>query len=455
MPCPGPEPEAGFVLATVEEAVSHAVGSPPGPVHVNCMYREPLTGGDPHAIALPAAVNAWLESGGPGPSVACRSRLTSADVDDVVAVLGAMPRGRGLLVLGELRSAADRRAARELATALDWPVLADIASGLRMTPGELPVCADYESLFALPRFLEATSADVILWVGGRLVSKRLQEFIGHSESRKIRFRSHPVLDGADPKEWLCVVGELQASCTALVDRLAGAAVAWQWKAIWCGEVVERVRKAVDAGLSGEHELSEPIIARVLSERVPHAHALLLGNSMPVRDFNRFATTDGACDAVMVNRGASGIDGLLATAVGVAEGREGPVTVVVGDLSFLHDLNSLALMQRSTFPVVCVVINNDGGGIFEFLPVARETDVFEAFFGTAHGLTFESAAGLFGIPYASVRTAEGLAAAYERALASGETWVIEVRTDRATATAEYARLQRLALKAFDGGAGGGR
>ena len=150
---------------------------------------------------------------------------------------------------------------------------------------------------------------------------------------------------------------------------------------------------------------------------------------------------GSPQRIVANRGASGIDGLVATAAGFAAGSGRPVTALVGDLALLHDLNSLALLAAGKQPVVLIVINNDGGGIFSFLPVAQSGVDFERFFGAPHGLTFTGAAQQFNLPYAALTTLTALHESYLAACASGRPALLEVRTDRRLNHAEHLALQR--------------
>src|SRR5690606_15555659 len=123
------------------------------------------------------------------------------------------------------------------------------------------------------------------------------------------------------------------------------------------------------------------LARMLSRHVPGSSVLYLGNSMPIRDMDMYAACDASQIRVAANRGASGIDGNIATMAGWAQSTQNTVVGVLGDLATLHDLNSLVLLRRTPQPVVLVVINNDGGGIFEYLPIGQFSDVFEPFFAT--------------------------------------------------------------------------
>ena len=152
--------------------------------------------------------------------------------------------------------------------------------------------------------------------------------------------------------------------------------------------------------------------------------------MPVRDMDMFGywETDRQI-RVAANRGASGIDGLIATTVGFAAGRQQSTTAVIGDLAALHDLNSLALLATSPTPIVLVVINNDGGGIFHFLPIAHESSSFERYFATPHGRQFGDAVRMFAIDYHGPTSIREFTSTYRQAVTAGRSSLIEVHTDR--------------------------
>jgi 2-succinyl-5-enolpyruvyl-6-hydroxy-3-cyclohexene-1-carboxylate synthase len=199
-----------------------------------------------------------------------------------------------------------------------------------------------------------------------------------------------------------------------------------WRGVW-----QRASQQVDAlwqtQVDAAATLSEPQVARLVSHHLPDGHGLVLASSMPVRDMDLFVHPGLAARMTATNRGASGIDGTVATAAGVARGLEAPVTLVLGDLALLHDLNALALLRDQ--PVTVVVLNNNGGGIFSFLPIARHAEVFEPFFGTPHGLTFAAAASLFGLGYSAPSTPTAFVDAYRHATCSHTPVLLEVTTDR--------------------------
>jgi 2-succinyl-5-enolpyruvyl-6-hydroxy-3-cyclohexene-1-carboxylate synthase len=183
------------------------------------------------------------------------------------------------------------------------------------------------------------------------------------------------------------------------------------------------------GLTGVNEIDA---ARVISRLIPGNHGLFLANSMPVREMDMYAIPTGKPITIGGNRGASGIDGTVATACGFAQALNSTTTLLIGDLAFLHDLNSPALVKTLKKPLIIVVFNNDGGGIFSFLPIANSpgaADVFDRYFGTPHGLEFSGAADMFGLGYAAPKTIKEFEEIYQKALESEKSLIIEIKTQR--------------------------
>ena len=205
-------------------------------------------------------------------------------------------------------------------------------------------------------------------------------------------------------------------------------------------------EALERSLSEENGLSEPLVARLVSREILAGHGIVVASSMPIRDLDAFGAADGVPVPVVANRGASGIDGTVATAAGYARGSGRPVTLLIGDLALLHDLNSLAMLRD--LPVTVVVLNNDGGGIFSFLPVARHEDFFEPYFGTPQNVGFGAAAALFDLGYERPTTAEEFVSAYRKASSGGGAVLIEVETDRG----ENVEVHRRILQEVSGASG---
>lgn len=434
LPCPTGAIAPAFVLTTVDQALHRACASPAGPVHLNCMFREPLLP-DPAAPALsdPPGLVAWRAS---------RQPFTQWWTPPVCSTFPSALRGaiRGLVVAGELRTDTQRCAVRELAERLRWPLLPDVLSGLRLGGGGANASPYCDHLLLSERHRNTFCPDTVIHVGGPLTSKRLLTYLRDvAPARYLRLQDHPERHDPHHQATLVWEGDLAAGCAALAGGEGPAAPDPAWLPAWTMPSAE-MAAAIDGVLAGQARVTEPAVARVVSRLLPAGHGLVLASSMPIRDMDMYGVADGAARAVMANRGASGIDGTIATAAGVAAGLAAPVTAVLGDLSFLHDLNSLALVARSPHPVTVVVVNNDGGGIFSFLPPAQHVDVFERLFGTPHGLQFADAARLFGLAYQRPESPAAFAEAYRTAVAGDVSTVIEVATDRAANVRLHDELQ---------------
>ena len=169
--------------------------------------------------------------------------------------------------------------------------------------------------------------------------------------------------------------------------------------------------------------------------------LFLSSSMPIRQIDMYGAPDKNRIIFGSNRGASGIDGTIATAIGFSIGLKKRCTLLTGDLAFLYDLNSMAMLHDLERSMVIIVVNNNGGGIFSFLPVSQSHKDFEKYFGTPHHLTFSAAADIFNLDYARPQTAEEFLKAYNAALKSRVTTIIEITTDRAYNLETHYALQR--------------
>jgi 2-succinyl-5-enolpyruvyl-6-hydroxy-3-cyclohexene-1-carboxylate synthase len=439
LPAPDESVDPAIVLTTVDQAVYRARRSPSGPVHLNLMFREPFLPGPDEApgeeLTAPAR---WRESGGPYTRYAATK--PALDPDEVEGLWEALrPVERGLVVAGRLPSRKHGEAVLRLADSLGWPLLPDVGSQLRLGAASKNLVQYHDALLASDSFEEAHPPGAVLHFGGRSLSKRLERFLATTRPDPyVVVRENPFRLDPGHRVTHSVEADVVDLCTSLAqaaERHPPAAAA-SWTASW-REASERVDGYLDRVLEETGNLNEPLVARLVSRHIPEGHALCVASSMPVRDLDTFAASDGAPAPVAANRGASGIDGTVATAAGFARGSGRPVTLLMGDLALLHDLNSLALLRG--LPVTVVVLNNDGGAIFSFLPVARHKAFFEPYFGTPQGLSFEHAAEMFSLHYEHPRSAAKVIETYRAACERNGPTLIEVRTDRAENVELHRRL----------------
>ena len=236
-----------------------------------------------------------------------------------------------------------------------------------------------------------------------------------------------------------MVGGLIASDPELTLRaLAGRAIAREpvWLDAW-----QRADGAAASAISATlaNEVSEPRVVTALAASLPADATLVVSSSMPVRDVETFWPVRDDGPRVLSNRGANGIDGVVSTAFGVAAGSPGPVVALLGDVALAHDIGGLIAARRLGLAVTLVVLNNGGGGIFDFLPVSTQSDLYEQHVATPTGLELADVARTFGLTYETVEEASGFGDVLSRATRSGQSSILEVRTDRAENVVVHRRV----------------
>lgn len=316
----------------------------------------------------------------------------------------------------------------KLANKLNWPAFADIQSGLRLNSSIPQLIPYFDFLCLQEKFEQRYSIKTVLQIGDRITSKSFQQWLS-----KGNIEHHIVV-------------------TDYVEQYdPNYTVTWQIKsdiALFCQQIMEGmnpdhqgdliqklqqqsqlVESVIERLLDQQESLNEPLVSRLISRYLPPQHGLYLANSMAIREMDRYGVNNSHNRKVGANRGTSGIEGTIATATGFARGIKAPVTVLVGDLAFLHDLNSLAQLNSLDDPLIIVLINNDGGGIFSFLPIADVSDVFDPYFATPHGLRFQPVSQLFKINYAQPQTPSEFIQVYQTALNASKSTLIEVISER--------------------------
>jgi len=404
LPCPDPHISDAYLASTLSHAVSMTTYPMAGPVQLNCMFREPLFGqGEKpsplrtidvsHPVLIPSeeTLSVWAE------------RLAKKERGVIVAGSSSLPFAEALLTLAER---------------LQWPIFADILSPLRSR--EHPCLITHFD--PILKIKEGLRTEAVIQFGNRFVSKTLAQWLGkQTPAFYLHVSDHPMRQ--DPNHFVThrVLADPALFAQRLSFHLERGDEEWmmQWK-MWDTDCQE----GLHAIFANTHTLTEPGVIGALNSLLPQKWNLFLANSMPIRDANQFFCSSNSSE-IFGNRGVSGIDGNIATACGLSAGNGKPTLALIGDLTFLHDLNSLAMLRTSPLPIILCVINNDGGGIFSFLPISQRKEAFEPFIATPHGLTFKAAAELFQIPYFHPRTSDEL----EAILQAPKSCLIEITTDR--------------------------
>jgi 2-succinyl-5-enolpyruvyl-6-hydroxy-3-cyclohexene-1-carboxylate synthase len=386
----------------------------PGPVHLNLPFREPLDGAcgvlpPPRDADQPWSTVATAGSGAP-----------PVPLDEHAG-------RRGVVIAGRAAS----RSATEVASALRWPLLADPLSGVR-APGSI----GHADAFLRSRAAAiALRPEVIVRFGEPPASRVVNEWLDAAAGV-------PTIVVADRWSDPGATASLVASAVGVPSR---PTVPDGWLDTWRA-VDTAAAETIGALLDDGTEVSEPATARTLLAALPAGANLVVASSMPVRDVEWYAAPRGDV-AVLANRGANGIDGVVSSAVGVALATGSPTAALVGDLAFIHDSNGLLGVDARDIDLVCVVADNDGGGIFSFLPQASsvESKRFEQLFGTPHGIDLVSLAAAYGV---TARSSTSVDRDVRDALAAGGVHVLVVRTDRAANVEVHRRINEAVARAVD-------
>ena len=432
---------AGMWRSFAARAVAEAAAGPagPGPVHLNLPFREPLLG-DAGLVAAPAG----RPDGGPWHRATPTNANASGPAGEVVDLLRRHVGGSGVIVAGQGADSGGSGAVLRLAEDLNWPVLADPRSGCRVPSPWVISCAD-----PLLRTAELSgwAPDVVLRIGSSWASKVLTQWLARLPEATAQILVDPWGRWADPDRRAAYVVETTAA--ALVEALAsdGTAETGDGASVWYdAEMV--ARKAVDTllGPGGDLEMSEPGVAHAVLSSLTDGGTLVVSSSMPVRDVEWYGPP-AAGVTVLSNRGANGIDGVISTALGVALATGAPTVGLLGDLAFVYDAGALLWGASRPVDLRLVVVDNDGGGIFSFLPQASAlpADRFERYWGTPHGLDLVGLASAYGALAHRVTSRAELESFLSEPGRPGVR-VAVVPSDRATNVAAHDRLNAAVAEA---------
>lgn len=443
-------------------AVAEAVGGPGGPVHLNIPFDKPLEPEEPPEPLEPDRAGPGAPDGAVATLRISRRRILPSE-EDLAALVARLERAlRPVLVAGPLSDPeAAGAAAVRLAARWRLPLLADPLSGARWRDHhEALVLGAYDLFLAEPDVRRALRPDLVLRVGQAPTSRHLGMWLeehrdveqvvvdagsrwkDHGGSAALYVRAEPAATlealATGAREALATGGRDALSTGAPGDDAAADSASTPdpaptpdpaWRDLWRRVEAATHRAVREAGDFGPGH--EGAILREVVERTPAGAGLFVSSSMPVRDLDAFGTPGPRPRPVIArgNRGASGIDGIVSTALGVSAATGQRVVAVVGDVAFYHDMNGLLACREDDPDVLFVVIHNDGGGIFHLLPVREHEPAFTPYFATPHGLDFVHAARMYGLPYERIDDPADAGSALVRALETPGSRILEVRTDR--------------------------
>ncbi len=459
-----PEPEATdrklrSLRTTAARALAEAEGTPSGPVHLNVPFRKPL---EPVPVEgdVPDDLPGLATEGREEAFVQTTSGVTELDDRDLRRLADALEVERGLIVAGPADApGVDNEAVTMLAHATGFPILADPLSGLRFggQTRVTTVLGGYDAYLNSLVTDDWPDPEVVFRFGASPTSKPLRKYLARTGARQL------LVDPAG--EWreaeFTATDLVVADPSTLAARLGRFVVgpdSGAWRERWTAAeethwsvVDDAVGGADDATDSDDADSGDTFEGRILADvadLAPDPATVFVSNSMPVRDLDRFARPNEKSLTVLGNRGASGIDGVTSTALGVGSATTDHLTLVTGDLAYYHDLTGLLAVDRCDVDATVVLINNDGGGIFHMLPIEDFEPPFTGQFKTPHGLDFEPTGDLFGLEFARVDL-DGFRDAYAESVASEGTQVIEVATDAESSHRVRERLRERVVDELTG------
>jgi 2-succinyl-5-enolpyruvyl-6-hydroxy-3-cyclohexene-1-carboxylate synthase len=412
-------------------AYALADGVVKGPVHLNFPFRQPL---EPEApplpeLTAPAQPAVQIERGVIAP--------TPRQIDRLTAIIAQQE--RGLIVCGPGCPGGDFPAqVTRLATVSGYPIIADPLSGVRFGAAVESglVLGGYES------YLQGGKAawerpDVVIRFGAVPTSKWLNSYLSNNApTHFIHIRDNGVWADDSHLVNYFLQADSAGVCERLVQTLAPRRLS-AWAAMI--QATEATCQRVIQSYCQDHFFEGAVVAAVVSA-LPAGARLVIGNSLPVRHLDQFGAPSNQSISVFGNRGASGIDGVTSTALGIAAASDAPLVLITGDVAFYHDMNGLlAIRQHNLRNVTIVLLNNNGGSIFRRLPIAKFEPPFTSLFLTPHNLDFAPVAQLYGLGYVQATERIGFQTAFAQSVNSNQPTLIEVQTD---GTADYQHQQKV-------------
>ncbi|WP_062109563.1 2-succinyl-5-enolpyruvyl-6-hydroxy-3-cyclohexene-1-carboxylic-acid synthase [Bacillus niameyensis] len=414
-------PDSGqtiYAKTTARRAVKEAMALKKGPVHLNFPLREPLIPNLNPVLFTNEEEPLTIESGHLSLSLDAIERLA----DQLKSF------EKGIIVCGPIDQQNFPSAVLQLAERLGFPILADPLSQLRSV--EDPnghVIDSYDAILKSSDTVEYLEPDIVIRFGAMPVSKPLTLFM-----KKYNKAKHIIIDGGagwrDPSQIAsqmiyCDEVEFCEKVSILLEKRSMTS----WLSIW-KKIDQIAKETISNYMLLEDDLEEGKAVYEFSKCLPAKSTVFVGNSMPIRDVDTFFHKTDKNIHIMANRGANGIDGVVSTAMGVSVHKR-PLFLVIGDLSFFHDMNGLLAAKLHKLNITIILLNNDGGGIFSYLPQAAEPKHFEILFGTPTGLDFEHAVRMYNGKYTKISDWDQYKLAISNATNHEGLNVIEVPTDR--------------------------
>ncbi len=453
-----------YIRTTADRAAAAAQSIPAGPVHLNFPFREPLTPEPIPGQFLPPVEQrdlvAW--QGRPGNAPYIEVRDAPLDAPEAITIGNSLSMvyeaQHGLIIVGPNDDPTLEEPLLRLAQYLGYPILADPLSQLRCGAyNRSMVLSSYDAFLRIDSFIESVQPELILRFGAMPISKPLLLYLK-------RYASCPLVvidsNGGWEEPTQLASQLIHTNPTALCQDLftslvqhktseeRPSVVSQTWLNLW-QDTDKITQQALQNAIYDFNELFEGRVFSELTNLLPDGAILYIGNRMPVRDLDTFFWSSEKCIRIMGNRGASGIDGIISSALGTSAvaGQHEPSVLVLGDLSFFHDLNGLLAARLHQLNLTIILINNDGGGIFSFLPQAAYPEHFEQLFGTPTGLDFSLVVEMYGGRFQRVDSWELFHKAVNQGLHTGGLHVIEIPAERTSNVKMHRQLWEVVNEAI--------
>lgn len=410
-----------------------------GPVHFNCAFREPLEKTTQH-IPEHYLKLALDQINRRGPSTRYMSSSTTPGPEDLNEIAAVLKKSNtGLLVIGSLNPYDETDEVKKFIKLLNWPVYFDVSSSLKysfnLSDNALPTFDHPEVQEALIK----NPPQTVFHLGGRLTSKHYYSFLKQVPSINLMTLSRNI-EKEDPSHHtkMRINADINSTIKAL-NELLGSELPQKKLQIDFESFTKKKIKLIDEG-----PLAYPLISKMIVDKIKDNSILYIGNSTVVRSFDAYFSYENRKSlTIATNRGVSGIEGFIASSSGFIDGKQKEVYLVIGDVAFIHDLNSLYFLKDMKIPLKIILINNDGGGIFTLLPIHKEEEVLK-YISSPHGQKFQKAADLIGIDYIEVKDRKDLEVKFNQLQESNAHTLMEIFVDHNINKDVYDQLRTIKL-----------
>ncbi|MBC7714253.1 MAG: 2-succinyl-5-enolpyruvyl-6-hydroxy-3-cyclohexene-1-carboxylic-acid synthase [Rhizobacter sp.] len=409
-----------------------------GPVHFNCAFREPL-----EDTIVPVPIDylnlAKIQIERTGPSTRYVNLETRPDKNSINEIAALLKNSKtGLLVVGSLAPHESTEMVEEFVKVLNWPTYFDVSSSLKyafnLNDGALPT-------FDHPEFqldLVNNPPETVFHIGGRLTSKHYYSFLKQVPTINLITLSLN-LEKEDPSHHtkMRINAHINSTLESIMGRFDGMKLPKKSLNLNFESFTKSKIKLIDDG-----PLAYPSISKTIIDNIPDNSILYIGNSTVVRTFDSYFSYDNKKKIkVATNRGVSGIEGFIASTAGFIDGTQKEVYLIIGDVAFIHDLNSLLFLKDLKTPMKIILVNNDGGGIFTLLPIHKEKSVLD-YISSPHGQTFKKTAESFGIDYIAASNREEFKTGFLAMQTKTTHTIMEVFIDHDTNKGVYDQLRTI-------------